>query len=165
MDSGRLTDRDRVVSPGDPNGHDRVAVEAWRPGAEPTDSELERSAGAGHRSRYWRCTACGEERQHRDEFTASCPAEATAAVAVDGGYRVDDRRTRRALAAELTVRFLAFGPHYAVEGDGTRHVVDLDAETCSCGADAAEDPCEHVRRADLAVRTGELPGPDGRYVR
>lgn len=164
MDSDPPSDRELSVPSGERN-HQLAAVDAWLPGAEPTDYDIALSADNEHRTRYWRCTACGQERDRRDAFTARCQAAGTTEVAVDGGYAVDDERTRRAMAADLTVRFLAFGSHYAVEDDGTRYVVDVDAETCSCDADPGNAPCLHLRRADLAIRTGELPGPDGRYAR
>lgn len=164
MDSEQPGDLERSVSSGE-RSHQQVAVETWLPGAEPTDYDIELTAPDGHRTRFWRCTACGQERDRRDGFTPSCPAGRAAALTVDGGYAVDDERTRRSMAADLSVQFLAFGSGFAVEDDGTRYVVDVDAETCSCDAVPGDAPCVHVRRADLAIRIGELPGPDGRYAR
>ncbi len=171
MDSARA-DRDRhPESPSEPgprpNGHDLIAVSEWLPGAEPTDADVELSNGREYRSRYWRCRACGEERNRRDEFETPCAVEGRPAPAFDGGYSIEDDRTRRALSGRLSVRFVRFGPGYAVETlDGERWFVDVEAEVCSC---LDRDPdgayCEHLRRVDLAIRTGELPGPDGRYVR
>lgn len=165
MDHDPLTDADRAVSPDQSTDHDLVAVTTWLPGAEPTPYDIALSAGEGYRTRYWRCRTCGQERSRRREFGTACPAAAGTELAVDGGYAVADERTRRALAEELAVQFLDFGPGYAVLDDGTRYIVDIEAETCNCGVDDTTELCAHVRRADLAVRTGELPGPDGRYVR
>lgn len=168
MDSQSLTtDRRTVPADDHPTGHDLIAIDTWLPGPQPTDSDLELAAGREHPSRFWRCRACGAERNRPDEFAVPCPGGREPAVALDGGYSIEDERTHRALAADVTVEFLTFGPGYRViEGDGTEYVVDVDAETCRCDDDVGPgNYCEHLRRADIAIRTGELPGPDGRYVR
>lgn len=85
----------------------------------------------------------------------------------DGGYSVEDARTLRALSADLTVDWVTFGPGYRVEdADGSTYIVNVEAETCRCAAHRETGVyCEHLRRADLAIRTGELPRPDGSFVR
>lgn len=172
MDSPHQFDRRRtaptIPAAAHPTGHDLIAVSEWPPTAAAPDSDVELTPGREYRSRYWRCRACGRERNRRAEFDAPCPGHRPPRAVVDGGYSIEDERTRRALSSELTVQFLAFGPGYAVvDADrGERYIVDIRADSCSCGEPDERDPyCEHLRRVDLAVRTGELPGPDGRYVR
>ncbi|MFB6362086.1 MAG: hypothetical protein ABEH59_12300 [Halobacteriales archaeon] len=166
MDSEPPVVSDRSASFSDRSGHELVAIDAWLPpGTDPFDDETEPSPTDGQGSRVWRCTACGQERRRRDRFTEFCLSEPLPESVIDGGYSIDDERTKRALAPELTVQFLAFGSHYAVEERGTRYIVDIDGGACTCDADDVDGPCVHLRRVDLAIRTGALPGPDGRYDR
>lgn len=118
-------------------------------------------------SRSWRCRACGQERDHRSAFDKPCPGERPPLSTMTGGYSIDDDCSRRALSEQLTVRFVTFGSGYAVDTEGgERYIVDVEALACSCQADGVRGVyCEHLRRVDLAIRMGELPGPDGRYVR
>lgn len=148
-------------------GHDLIAIDAWLAGSRPTVAEIELTDGPEYRSRYWRCRACGAERARPDDFEAVCPGGRPAPVATDGGHSIEDPRAQRALAADLSVRWVRFGPGYLVEdGDGSTFAVNVETETCRCD-DHRETGlyCAHLRRADLAIRSGELPDPDGRFVR
>lgn len=111
---------------------------------------------------------------HDTDRTSSAPSSQSAdesdhqdTEASAGGYSIEDARTRRALLPDLVVSFLTFGPGYVVEhADGTRYVVDIEAETCGCDEHRETGVyCAHLRRADLAIRTGEIPDPDGYYLR
>jgi len=125
------SDRDRSY-PGDVarlNGHELVAIDEWLPGAEPTPYELNLTDGYEYRTRYWRCRKCGQERNHRDEFTVPCnnPQPATALEA--GGYSIDGPRTRRALNEKLDVRFATVGPLYEVRSEsGNTYDVDISRQ-------------------------------------
>ncbi|ELY77135.1 hypothetical protein C486_16830 [Natrinema gari JCM 14663] len=76
------------------NGHELVAIDEWLPGTEPTPYELNLTDSYEYRTRYWRCRKCGQERNHRDEFTTSCdnPKPATALEA--GDYSIDEPRVQ-----------------------------------------------------------------------
>jgi|AntRauMinimDraft_3_1070383.scaffolds.fasta_scaffold00275_23 hypothetical protein len=165
------SDRDRSY-PGDVarlNGHELVAIDEWLPGAEPTPYELNLTDGYEYRTRYWRCRKCGQERNHRDEFTVPCnnPQPATALEA--GGYSIDGPRTRRALNEKLDVRFATVGPLYEVRSEsGNTYDVDIEATTCTCPdfeQRQPDDGCKHLRRVDLEIRTGLVPAPDGTFSR
>ena len=118
----------------------------------------------GYGTRFWRCRACGAERNGPDEFETVCPGGSSLAVVTDGGASVEE--PDRAASEKLTVQFVEFGPGYGVvTPDGTRYIVDIEARTCGCDEHAQSDvECEHLHRVDHAIKTGELPGPDGRYV-
>ena len=165
------SDRDRSY-PGDVarlNGHEVVAIDEWLPGAEPTPYELNLTDGYEYRTRYWRCRKCGQERNHRDEFSTPCdnPQPPTALEA--GGYSIDDPRTRRALNEKLDVRFATVGPLYEVESEsGATYDVDIESATCTCPDFEQRQPdngCKHLRRVDLEIRTGLVPAPDGTFSR
>lgn len=156
----------RIPAADHPTGHDLLAVDAWLPGTRPTEYAIELTSGPTYPARYWRCRACGEERTRPDEFESVCPGGPPVEVTTDGGYPTEDDRSGMDRSPELSVEFVTFGPGYAVDtADGERYFVNVETDTCSCddhrenGAD-----CVHLRRADLAIRAGELPGPDGRYV-
>lgn len=84
-----------------------------------------------------------------------------------GGYSVEDPRTRRALTEDMTVLFGDPGPVYAVNsGSGATYRVDVGAETCSCPDHRKRAVfCKHLRRVDLEIRAGLIPGPDGTFIR
>lgn len=148
------------------SGHDLIAVDAWLAGFPPRDAEIELTTGPAYRSRFWRCRACCAEHAHPDEFDMACPGVRPGSVTADGGYSIDDPETGRALSSELSVKWVRFGPDYLVEDGGSTYTVNVEAETCRCVESREKGVyCEHLRRADLAVRTGELPDPDGRFVR
>jgi hypothetical protein len=48
--------------------------------------------------------------------------------------------------------------------------VDIEKQTCSCPdfkqrGDNLKQGCKHVRRVDLGIRAGAVPGPDGTFQR
>ena len=94
------SDRDRSY-PGDVarlNGHELVAIDEWLPGAEPTPYELNLTDGYEYRTRYWRCRKCGQERNHRDEFTDPWDNPQPSTVLETDGYSIDpctERKTGR----------------------------------------------------------------------
>ncbi len=164
-------DRDRSYS-GDIahlNGHELVAIDEWLPGKAPTVYDIDLMDGYEHRTRYWRCRNCSQERNRRDEFTCPCnePQPPTALEA--GGYSIDDSRTRRALTEDMEVTFVEVGPIYDVlTHSGATYLVDVEAETCTCPDFEKRQPdggCKHLRRTDLEIRTGLVPAQDGTFVR
>lgn len=152
------------------NNHVLVVVEEWLPGPEPTDAEITLGTGRQYRTRYWRCQHCGQERSRPEEYAAACDAEPTTPLA-DGGYSVEDPRTRRALTEDMAVHFDERGPVYRVSGESrTTYTVDIEAGTCTCPdyehrGDHLEEGCKHLRRVDLEISAGEVPGPDGTFHR
>lgn len=147
-----------------PTGHDLIAIDTWLPGSMPTSASEAFPRGDEYRTRFWRCRACGAERRGPDEFETVCPGGSTLAVVTDGGSSAEE--PERATSAKLTVQFVEFGPGYGVvTPDGTRLIVDIEARSCGCAEHReTSEECEHLARVDQAIRTGELPGPDGRYV-
>ncbi len=165
------SDRERSY-PGDVarlNGHDLVAIDEWLPGSEPTPYEIDLTDGAEYRTRYWRCRNCGQERNHRNEFTTPCKHPRPPTTLEAGGYSIDDSRTRRALSEEMDVRFIEPGPVYDVLSEsGATYLVDVEEETCTCPDFENRQPdggCKHLRRVDLEIRTGLVPAPDGTFLR
>ncbi|MHB9288801.1 hypothetical protein ACKVMT_17370 [Halobacteriales archaeon Cl-PHB] len=172
-ESDPLSDRKRIVSrpTHTDTGHQLVQVVESLPGAEPTDAAFTLSDGPTYESRYWRCRHCGTERTTRTGFIERCAAQDVPTVLSDGGYSVAEPRTRRALTEDMAVnvaRMEASGI-YRVEGaSGLGYRVDLTAWTCSCPDYTKREPpggCKHLRRVDLAVLVGNVPGPDGEYTR
>jgi len=124
------TDRDRSY-PGDVarlNGHELVAIDEWLPGAEPTPYELNLTEGYEYRTRYWRCRKCGQERNHRDEFTTSCDNPQPPNALEAGGYSIDDPRTRRALNEKIDVRFATLGPLYEESESGNTYTRSISGQ-------------------------------------
>lgn len=144
-----------------------MAISQWLPGKEPTDYGVELTDGNEYETRFWRCRKCGQERNRREEFVEACSVDRLSSPLFEGGYSIDEPRTRRALSEDMTVRFLERGPRYAVESEsGRTYEVDVEAETCSCPDYATREVfCKHLRRVDLEIRAGVTPGPDGTFVR
>lgn len=164
MDPAVNNIRPTVPAAEHPTAHSLIGIDVWLPGVPPTDCAIELTDGPSYRSRFWRCRACGEERSRPDDFETVCPGVATPAVVTDGGTSTEE--TERESTSELAVEFVTFGPGYGVvTPDGTRYIVDVEARTCRCDSQRETgEECVHLKRADHAIRTGELPGPDGRYV-
>jgi len=87
----------------------------------------------------------------------------------EGGYSIDDPRTRRALNEQIDVRFATVGPIYEVRSEsGNTYKVNIEATTCTCPDLEQRQPdngCKHLRRVDLEIRTGLVPAPDGTFNR
>ncbi|WP_058365559.1 hypothetical protein [Haloparvum sedimenti] len=167
-------ERQRTVTETDPrleNGHELLRVTERLPGREPTEYDIELTEGPpySYTTTYWRCRRCGQERNHREEFREPCPVERRPHPVTDGGYSIEEPRTRRALSEAIEVRFGEQGPRYLVESaTGNTYEVDLAAEECTCPDARHRDPaggCKHLRRVDIEVRTGTVPAPDGRFLR
>jgi hypothetical protein len=150
-----------------PNDHDLIAISQWIPGSEPTNYGIDLTEGPAYETRFWRCRKCGQERNRRDEFAEPCPVDRLPNPVMEGGYSIDDPRTRRALSEDMIVHFGERGPIYDVESEsGATYRVDVDAETCACpDHESREVFCKHLRRVDMGIRAGVLPGPDGTFVR
>lgn len=163
------TDRgiaDRITAADHESGHDLIAIDAWLPGTRPTAYAVDLTDGPSYCERYWRCRACGAERSRPDDFDAVCSGVRPEPVVTDGGSRSEVGRSDPEPATDLRVDFLTFGPGYRVHGpNGDTFVVDIEARTCRCSEHReADGDCVHLRRVAEAIREGELPGPDGRYV-
>ena len=150
-----------------PRTHDLIAIAQWLPGKPPTNYEREVFDANEYEVRFWRCRKCGQERNRPDEFVEPCPVERSSSPVMEAGYSVEDPRTRRALTEDMTVHFGRCGPTYQVESEsGKTYSVDVVAETCTCPDHTQRDVfCKHLRRVDLAIRAGVVPGPDGTFVR
>jgi hypothetical protein len=165
------TDRRRIVptisAAKHPTGHDLIAVEAWVPGSEPTDYDIDLTDGSEYRTRFWRCRACRAERNRPEEFNTVCPGWPADPILTDGGFSSKESVETREPSNELTVQFLTFGPGYAVQtSKGDRYIVDIEDGSCSCetSPDSGRS-CVHLSQVKETIRSGELPGPDGRFVR
>ena len=147
--------------------HDLVAIAEWLPGKPPTAYERDVFDAIEYETRYWRCRKCGQERNRPEEFIDPCPIDRLPRPVMDGGYSVDDPRTRRALSEEMTVHFGERGSVYSVDSEsGRTYRVDVEAESCTCPDHEKRAVfCKHLRRVDLAIRAGMVPGPDGTFVR
>ncbi len=151
--------------------HQLLRVAEWVPGREPTDSyvELPDPQVREYRTSYWRCEKCGQERNDVEDFIESCTIESSTDAVTDGGYSIDDPRTRRAITEAIDVRFGTCGPQYVVHSEsGNTYVVDIAARSCSCPDYEKRDPvngCKHIRRVDMEIRAAKTPRPDGRFVR
>lgn len=158
---------ERDSKPARTGGHDLIAVVEWLSEYEPTGCSIDLRDGDGYQSTYWRCRACGAERNRRTEFDEPCQRPRTPRPRLDGGYSIDDARTRRALSENMSVEFVRLGPLYRVRSEsGNVSLVDVDAETCSCPDHVRRGGyCTHLRRVDLEIRVGTVPGPDGKCLR
>ena len=152
-----------------PRRHDHVlvAVDQWLPGKVPTDYDIDLSDADGYRTRFWRCRRCGQERNRPIEFDEPCEGGPLWTPLEDGGYSIDDPRTRRALSEEMEVRFGDRGSTYEVHSQsGRTYRTDIDAETCTClDYQRREVFCKHLRRVDLEIRAGTVPAPNGTFKR
>lgn len=157
----------RIPAAGHPTGHDLLAIDAWLPGTCPTEYVIELTTPPSYRVRYWRCRACGEERTRPDEFESVCPGGLPVAVVTDGGTSYEDEPNEPVRSTDVVVEFVTFGPGYAVDNfDGKGYFVDIVADTCSCDVHRETGIyCEHLRQANQAILTGELPCPDRSFVR
>jgi hypothetical protein len=77
-----------------------------------------------------------------------------------------DPRTERARTEEMDVSLLRKGGVYEVESaSGNTYEVDVASKTCTCPDFTKRQPsggCKHLRRADIEIRSGSVPRPDGR---
>ena len=158
---------DAGTNPPRPHDHVLVAVDQWLPGKVPTDYDIDLSDADGYRTRFWRCRRCGQERNRPTEFDEPCQGGPLLTPLEDGGYSIDDPRTRRALTEEMDVRFGDRGPTYEVHSQsGRTYRTDIDAETCTClDYQRREVFCKHLRRVDLEILAGTVPAPDGTFKR
>ena len=142
-----------------------VAIDQWLPGKVPTEYDIDISDADGYRTRFWRCQCCGQERNRPTEFREPCDGGALSTPLEDSGYSIADPRTRRALTEEMDVRFGERGPVYEVHSQsGNTYETDIQAETCTCpDYQRREAVCKHLRRVELEIRAGTVPGPDGTF--
>lgn len=154
----------------EPSDHDLVVVTEYLPGQEPTEYGVDLRDGPPYeyRTRFFRCRQCGQERNRREEFTEPCTATRSDPV-TDGGYSIEDARTRRALTESMAIQYGERGPVYAVRAaSGQTYTVDVATGTCSCPdfvKRAPEKGCKHLRRVRLEIRAGNVPDPTGRFTR
>ena len=104
-DQKHTSDRDRSF-PGDIvrlHGHQLVAIDEWLAGAEPSPYDIDLTDSYEYRTRYWRCRKCGQERNHRNEFSTPCDEPQPPTALEAGGYSIDEANslahTRRILFA------------------------------------------------------------------
>lgn len=161
--------RDSDAPPPAETEHSLIAVVTYLPGREPSNYDIDHTKGlpGRYRTRFWRCRHCGQERNRRSEFPDACTGKSRTNPVSDGGYSIDDPRTRRALSEDMTVHFADRGSTYVVESEsGTTYEVDIETETCTCPDHRKRDvTCKHIRRVDLEIRTGATPQPDGTFRR
>ncbi|WP_224337820.1 hypothetical protein [Haloprofundus halobius] len=104
---------------------------------------------------------------------ASTPAASRSAEAIrqhtigkDLSQEELEPRTKRARTEEMDVSLLQKGGIYEVQSEsGNIYEVDVASKTCTCPDFTKRNPsggCKHLRRADLDVRSGNVPRPDGR---
>ncbi|WP_240756950.1 hypothetical protein [Natronorubrum bangense] len=66
----------------------------------------------------------------------------------------------------MDVSLLQKGGIYEVQSEsGNIYEVDIASKTCTCPDFTKRNPsggCKHLRRADLEIRSGNVPRPDGR---
>ena len=99
---------------------------------------------------------------------ASPPTEAIQqpTIGEDPSQEELEPRTKRARNEEMDVSLLQKGGIYEVQSEsGNLYEVDVASETCTCPDFTKRNPsggCKHLRRADLEVRSGNVPRPDGR---
>ena len=148
-------------------GHDLTLVTEWVPGKPPTDYDVDLTEGAAYKTTYWRCRKCGQERNRPADFREVCAVSEVPDPVTDGGYSIEEPRTRRALCEDMTVRYGERGPRYEVHSEsGNTYTVDVAAATCSCpDHEKRAVRCKHLRRVDLSIRAGTTPGPDGTFSR
>lgn len=89
------------------NGYELVAINEWLPGMEPTPYELNLTDGYEYRTRYWRCRRCGQEHNHRDEFTT--PFEQPPATDRTRGRCLFSRRPTNSPCTERRARYPLWG--------------------------------------------------------
>lgn len=155
-----------------PNGHELTIVSEQVPGKRPTDYDIDLSEGESYHTRFYRCQNCGQERNRPEHFREPCDAPVPSTPLSDGGYSIDDPRTRRALTENMEVRFVDIGAVYNVRSEsGNTYEVDLDKGSCSCpdwrfrGDTLGRQGCKHLRRTNLEIATGVVPQPNGRFQR
>lgn len=153
------------------HAHDLVAVTESVPYPESTDAAVDlQDPPTQYRTRFLRCRRCGQERNDRSAFPATCEGADPHPLS-EGGYTVEDPRTRRALTEAMEVQYGATGPRYPVHSErGAIYEVDLESWTCTCPdfqkrGDDLSGGCKHLRRADLEVRAGLCPDPEGHFRR
>lgn len=121
-----------------------------------------------------------DETEHEEQVyspdggvVASTPAASTPTEAVqqptigeDPSQEELEPRTKRARNEDMDVSPLQKGGIYEVQSEsGNIYEVDVAGETCTCPDFTKRNPsggCKHLRRADLEIRSGNVPRPDGR---
>lgn len=99
---------------------------------------------------------------------ASAPVEAIQqpTIGEDPSQEELEPRTKRARTEEMDVSLLQKGGIYEVQSEsGNSYEVDIASKTCTCPDFTKRNPsggCKHLRRADLEIRGGNVPRPDGR---
>jgi len=99
---------------------------------------------------------------------ASPPTEAIQqpTIGEDPSQEELEPRTKRARNEEMDVSLLQKGGIYEVQSEsGNIYEVDIASKTCTCPDFTKRNPsggCKHLRRADLEIREGNVPRPDGR---
>ena len=125
-------------------------------------------------------TENGDETEHEERVyspdggvvastsAASTPTEEIQQPTIDEDPSQEtlEPRTKRARTEEMDVSLLQKGGLYEVQSEsGNIYEVDIASETCTCPDFTKRNPsggCKHLRRADLEVRSGNVPRPDGR---
>lgn len=155
-----------------PNGHELTIVSERVPGKRPTEYDIDLSEGDSYTARFYRCQNCGQERNHPEHFCEPCDAPEPSTPLSDGGYSIEEPRTRRALTENMDVQFAEKGPIYDVLSEsGNTYEVDIDEGHCSCpdwqkrGDILGRKGCKHLRRTNLEVATGQVPQPNGTFTR
>ena len=99
---------------------------------------------------------------------ASPPTEAIQqpTIGEDPSQEELEPRTKRARNEEMDVSLLQKGGIYEVQSEsGNIYEVDIASKMCTCPDFKKRNPsggCKHLRRADLEIRGGNAPRPDGR---
>lgn len=149
-------------------GHNLIEVIERVPGREPTDVaiDLSDSTSTDYKTRYWRCVHCGQERNRQSDFDTPCDGAPETPLS-DGGYTIEDPRTRRALLEAIDVHFDSPGGEYTAHSESDYvYEVDIENDTCSCPDHRKRGVvCKHLRRVILEIAAGEIPGLDGTFVR
>ncbi|GAB7095245.1 hypothetical protein JCM30237_23980 [Halolamina litorea] len=155
-----------------PNGHELTIVSERLIGKRPTDYDIDLSDRDSYTARFYRCQNCGQERNRAGHFQEVCPGPDSSTPLSDGGYSIDDPRTRRALTEQMVVQFGALGPIYDVRSEsGNTYQVDVEEIRCSCpdwrnrGDTLGQEGCKHLRRTNLEILAGEVPQPNGQFRR
>ena len=98
----------------------------------------------------------------------SAPGKGVSQLTINEGSSQDELepRTERARTEEMDISLLQKGGIYEIQSkSGNIYEVDVASETCTCPDFTKRNPrggCKHLRRADLEVRSGNVPRPDGR---
>ena len=77
-------------------------------------------------------------------------------------------RTRRAQTERMDIHLVRAGGLYGVTTESGAYQVDVGAGECTCPDWQEREPmggCKHLRRVDMEIRAGTVPGPDGRLPR